>query len=314
MPGAGCLLISVNPCGGLAVALQQRRAENNPQGGVFSRAAIGHFDKGLTFAVSGGIPMISRLKKILIILNLKALIVTVLAVGSTWLCIKYNIQADFPLTLIATAIIFPIVFSIGGAYKRREAALKEYGVLKAHGRAIYFAVRDWLDKPDDVALERARVMLAELLTSCRTLFVNPVADMRKNEELVYKEFSDISKFIRTDLREKGLASGEVSRCNQYLSKMFQAFENIKHVYQYRTPVTLRAFSDFFITVLPPLYGPYFAHIAVDYSTGLTYAMPVLFALVLTSLDNIQEHLENPFDQVGEDDLYINVEQFVRRLY
>jgi len=28
---------------------------------------------------------------------------------------------------------------------------------------------------------------------------------------------------------------EVSRCNQYLSKMLLAFEQIKHIFQYRTP-------------------------------------------------------------------------------
>ena len=92
-----------------------------------------------------------------------------------------------------------------------------------------------------------------------------------------------------------------------------AFEQIKHIYQYRTPRTLRTFSDIFITVLPPLYGPYFAYIAADFSPGLTYLMPVLFALVLASLDNIQEHLENPFDQVGQDDVTINAEKFMDRL-
>ena len=42
-------------------------------------------------------------------------------------------------------------------------------------------------------------------------------------------------------------------------------------------------------------------------------MPVLFALVLSSLDNIQEHLENPFDQVGQDDVTFNAEKFMDRL-
>jgi len=95
--------------------------------------------------------------------------------------------------------------------------------------------------------------------------------------------------------------------------MMTAFESIKHVYQYRTPRTLRAFSDLFIRVLPPLYGPYFAYLAIDLRTGLDYVMPVLFAVILVSLDNIQNHLENPFDQIGEDDVVINVEQFVERL-
>jgi hypothetical protein len=42
-------------------------------------------------------------------------------------------------------------------------------------------------------------------------------------------------------------------------------------------------------------------------------MPILFSIILVSLDNIQEHLENPFDQVGEDDVRINPEKFIRRL-
>ena len=95
--------------------------------------------------------------------------------------------------------------------------------------------------------------------------------------------------------------------------MILAFEQIKHIYQYRTPRTLRAFSDFFITILPVLYGPYFANISQGFSDGLTYVMPVLFALILVSLDNIQEHLENPFDQIGQDDVSINAEKFVDRL-
>ena len=42
-------------------------------------------------------------------------------------------------------------------------------------------------------------------------------------------------------------------------------------------------------------------------------MPVRFTTILVSLDNIQEHLENPFDQIGEDDIAINAEKFVERL-
>ena len=68
-----------------------------------------------------------------------------------------------------------------------------------------------------------------------------------------------------------------------------------------------------MTVLPILYGPYFAAVAQDYSSGLIYVMPVLFTMILVSLDNIQDHLENPFDQIGEDDIAINAEKYVERL-
>lgn len=267
----------------------------------------------LDACVKGDVGMLRRLKTIAMIINIQALIVGALAVISTHLCIRYGITANFPLTLLATAIVFPLVFSINSAYKRRELVLDDYGSLKSHGRAIFFATRDWLDNSDRDKQDKCRSLLGTLLTSTRDMFSGPRDDMHEREEIVYANFSNISKFIRKDLRQAGLASGEVSRCNQYLSKMLLAFEQIKHIYQYRTPRTLRAFSDLFIKILPPLYGPYFAYISIDFSPSLTYVMPILFALVLVSLDNIQEHLENPFDQIGQDDVLINAEKFVERL-
>lgn len=135
----------------------------------------------------------------------------------------------------------------------------------------------------------------------------------KYEENVYKKFSELSAFIKDDLRGNGLPSGETSRCNQFLSKMIVAFEDVKHIYQYRTPRTLSAFSDLFVTILPVLYGPYFAAVSADYAPSLVYVLPVMFTMILVSLDNIQEHLENPFDQIGEDDISINAEKYVKQL-
>lgn len=254
-----------------------------------------------------------KLKQILIIINLKTIIVTVLAVVSTFLCRRFDILAEFPMTLIATAVVFPIVFSIGGAYKRRENALTKYSSIKAHGRAIFFASRDWLENTDEEIQGHAKELLGELLLAIRTLFMCDPSEMGPAEERVYSQFSRLSTFIKEDLRGHGLPSGETSRCNQFLSKMLIAFEDVKHIYQYRTPRTLSAFSDFFVTILPIMYGPYFAAVAKDYSPFLVYVMPVLFTTILVSLDNIQEHLENPFDQIGEDDIVINAEKFVERL-
>lgn len=154
--------------------------------------------------------------------------------------------------------------------------------------------------------------MRQLLSDCRYLFHGPVGTMADREAEVYRSFSCLSRFIQ-ELRQMGLATGEVSRCNQYLSKMIVAFEGMKHIYQYRTPTTLRAYSKFFITVLPVLYGPYFVHEAREYSGGLLYVMPVLFSVIFVGLDNIQDHLENPFDQIGEDDVAINAEKFAERL-
>lgn len=247
------------------------------------------------------------------IVTWQTLLISILSVASTALCIHFKFEAEFPLTLVATAVIFPIVFSIGGAYKRREAALKEYASIKGYLRAIFLVSRDWLDKPKPENVSKMKSIIHNLFLNVRTLFVNPIEDLPKNEELVYDDFSKISLYIKHELRGEGLSSGECSRTNQYLQKMMIAFEAMKHIYQYRTPKTLRAFSSLFIKILPIVYGPYFAYKAESMSWGLEYVIPVLLTMILVSLENIQEHLENPFDQIGEDDIVFNVEKFMDNL-
>ena len=253
------------------------------------------------------------MRKVSMIINWQTLITSSLAVLSTGACIYFKYEAEFPLTLIATSIIFPIVFSISGAYKRREAALREYAAIKGYLRSIYFVSRDWLDEPKAENVEKMNQLIFDFFNNFRIMFSSPKSELIENEKKVYDNFSDFSLYIKHELRGEGLSSGECSRTNQYLQKMMISFESIKHIYQYRTPRTLRAFSAVFIRVLPIVYGPYFAFKAEEMSWGLEFVIPVFLTVILVSLENIQEHLENPFDQIGEDDIKFNVEKFISRL-
>lgn len=136
--------------------------------------------------------MLRRMKTITLIINAKAIVIAGLIVLSTFLCLFFEVTANFPLTLLATAIVFPIVFSINSAYKRREAAPDDYGSLKSHGRAIYFATRDWLKDAERDKLERCRKLLGELLVSTRDLFSGSLQQMHDREERVYELFSELS--------------------------------------------------------------------------------------------------------------------------
>ena len=246
------------------------------------------------------------------VVNLKSLLIAALAVLSTWVSLKLGITADFPLTLVATAIVLPLVFSISTAYNRREKALEDYAKLKAHGRALYLASRDWLPGKDDRRDAELKSALFELLSASRDMFTSPLSDKPRYEARIYAAFGRLSLFVR-EMRAKDLSPTECARLNQYVSHMMAAFENIKHIYEYRTPRTLRAFSEFFILLLSVLYGPYFAYQAVEFRPDLFFVMPALFALILVGLSNIQDHLENPFDQIGQDDVAIDPDRFIATL-
>ena len=70
------------------------------------------------------------IKHIFLILNYKTLIITVLSLLATWYCRVNELHADFPMTLISIAIIFPVVFAINSAYDRRERALQSLAQCK----------------------------------------------------------------------------------------------------------------------------------------------------------------------------------------
>lgn len=246
-------------------------------------------------------------------INLHTIVISSLAVFSTHFCIHHKFEAKFPLTLVATSIVFPIVFTIGSAYKRRQAALREYAAIKGYLRAIYFVSRDWLEKPKPENVTKMYHIIFRFLNNFRRLFINPITDLAENEKHVYQSFSEISLYIKEELRNEGLSSGECSRTNQYLQKMLNSFEAIKHIYQYPTPRRLRDFSAFFIKVLPIMYGPHFAIEAEKMAWGLEYVIPILLTLILVSLENVQKDMENPFDQIGEDDIRFNVEKFMEHL-
>lgn len=44
-----------------------------------------------------------------------------------------------------------------------------------------------------------------------------------------------------------------------------------------------------------------------------FFMPLMYSVVLTALVNIQDQLENPFDQYGEDDVVFHTGRFIASL-
>jgi len=247
------------------------------------------------------------------IINYKTLIVTVLSVVSTYLCYRYHLIAKFPDMLVGVAIVFPVVFSIGSAYNRRETAFQKLSDFKGHAAALFFATKDWHGNTNADLHIRVRTHIHDMLVLMRNMFKAKGKEVWvDHEKKMYDHFGQLSK-LTLELRNLGVQSGEISRVSQYVSKMIVAFDNMKIFHAYRTPVTLRAYSKVFLYIFPIVYGPYFASTVADYSASLEYVMPVLYSFILVSLDNIQDHLENPFDEVGEDDIIIEAEETTRLL-
>lgn len=247
-------------------------------------------------------------RSIFTIINWKTFVITTLSVVATYFCSIYEIRADFPLNLVGIAIVFPVVFSIDSAYKRRERALGFLADFKAHLLAINHASIDWITPGEEKFNANLKNRLIGIYAALRATFVVKKSEISAKEKVLYKQLGELSTYLQ-EFRTQGLQVGEMSRVSQYISKMSVSIENLFVILHYRTPITLRAYSKIFIYSFPVLYAPYFVEVSSHYSNGLQYMMPVVFSFILVSLDNIQNHLENPFDQVGEDDIKFDVEDF-----
>lgn len=251
------------------------------------------------------------IKQFIKIIDYQTWLVTALALVVVYLCRQFDFLVDLPTTLIGIAVVFPLVFSINSAYKRREDALNAFASLKAHGVALYYAHRDW--PADEISHEvRAGELLRTLLTAVSDHFASSEHDYRQTKQHVYAIFSDYSR-SHEQLRAVGVPANEVSRANQYLRQLVLDFERMNNIYSYRTPLALRAYSRLFLNLFPLIFGPYFATIAYPDHPGAGYIVALMYSLVLVSLDNIQDHLENPFDGVGADDLRLEVANEYRAL-
>lgn len=260
--------------------------------------------------------MSEHIRRLWAVLGLNTIFALFVAVGAMALSVHMGWRIDFPLTIVGIAVVFPIVFSISGAYKRRESALVQYGIMKSSARAIVLATRDWNQPSPGILSPSATAMkerMTEIFSSCVALFQTTTdTQFAQLEQTIYQEFSQLSADIET-LRAQGVSAGEMGRIHGYQYNFVTAFETLKHIYQYRTPRTLRLYSKLFIYVTLIALGPHFASIVDEQTVWLGYSLPILFAMIFTGLDNIQEHLENPFDQIGEDDIKINPEKFLQTI-
>src|SRR5688572_1653824 len=138
------------------------------------------------------------LRSFFLIINYKTIIVTALSVISTYLCFHYGLTAKFPDMLVGVAIVFPVVFSIGSAYNRRETALQRFSDFKGHAMAIYFASRDWTADKNNTLPQEVKEIVSNVMMLIRSMFkANHANEWESNEKKIYENFSRLSKLTTT---------------------------------------------------------------------------------------------------------------------
>jgi predicted membrane chloride channel (bestrophin family) len=243
-------------------------------------------------------------KAFLSVFNHRVLFVVVETLLIYFLYDAYDIHLETDFTIISIAIVFPLVFSITSAYQRRQDAVELF--INFRNKIIdltniLFAVNDFKKEDYNRLLHALIGLQNNFITYLKT-------DTQK------ADFDQIRQ-QRKDLFQKIIAfktlynEREKDSIIRVKNELFLSIEKLNGIKIHGTQISLRKYCLIFIYFSPLLFNSQIIVTSVEIGLNPTSFMSLFFAVlisfVLMALYNVQEYIENPFDQKGLDDLKID---------
>ena len=209
------------------------------------------------------------------------------------------------LTLLSIAIIFPLVFTIRGSFRRREKALEHLSKFRSAMKTLfYFTSTSNLTVEEKNSLELILKEIGEKTLERLKIQDEEIKDLDDEIEKVYDFILLKNGMISTKLKD---------RIFKYMNDLHEAIDNLNAIHVHRTPISLKAYCKIFIYIFPIIYTPTIIYnIGENYNHVAVYFVVILTEFILISLYNIQDHLEYPFDNKGLDDIKLDHFKIIRK--
>ena len=235
------------------------------------------------------------MSRYLIIINFRTLITLLLSVTVPFIAYEFEVVYNIDLTLMSIAIIFPLVFTIRGAFIRREKALEHLSRFRASLRTVesFFLA----SKMSDELKSESERKIQEL----NDALFNHLNTKSEDTQGFDNKLNAIFDFIKTN--RESISGGTREKLFRFLRDVVESSDNLIAIHSHRTPISLKAYCLIFIYIFPVVYTPTIINkIGLENPTWLTFFIVVLSEFILISLYNIQDQMEYPFDDEGLDDI------------
>lgn len=233
------------------------------------------------------------------IINHRTLITLVISLVVPYLCYSHEIIYNIDLTLISIAIIFPLVFAIRGAFKRREKALEHLSKMKSALIGIQYLIKA-NNKMSVEEQEKGSILCTEIADR----FMDHLDGSTPSKDDLDASFMSLVNFMEKN--PETISNGLKTKINGIIQKVHEGMENALAIHIHRTPISLKAYCKVFIYIFPIIYTPTIINkIGLDNPAWITYFVVILSEFILISLYNIQDDMEYPFDHKGLDDIKLD---------
>ena len=226
---------------------------------------------------------------------MNTVVVIVISLTVTYLCHSFNFNFNLDLTLISIAIIFPLVFTIRGSFRRREKALEHLSEFRSSLTALDKMLLLNQEMPPEFK-EDFQTILAKLSDD----FIRDLGTSDYSTVQLDKNLNRVYEFIADN---SSIPKGVQYKIVRYMQDVHEAIENLYAIHIHRTPISLKAYCKVFIFIFPLIYAPSIINnLGPESMQYISYFVVIMTEFILISLYNIQNHLEYPFDAQGLDDI------------
>ena len=245
------------------------------------------------------------MSRYLIIINFRTLITLFLSLIVPFIAYEFKVIYNIDLTLMSIAIIFPLVFTIRGAFRRREKALEHL----SRFRASLITVKNYFHNskmPDELKEDSSQVL--QELNDALFGHLNT-----KNEDTSDYDIKLQAAFDFITTNKESISNGTREKIYRFFRDVMDSADNLIAIHSHRTPVSLKAYCLIFIYIFPAVYTPTIINkIGLENPSWLTFFIVVLSEFILISLYNIQDQMEHPFDDEGLDDIKFKIFRINRK--
>lgn len=244
------------------------------------------------------------MQKYLAIIDLQTFYVLSLCMVVTYLCFMFGFSYSLNITLFSIAVIFPLVFTIREAFRRRDSVIKLLSIFKSSLNATYYCFAN----NDKLSIEE-KGLVSDKLEAISHLFFEALKGNRYDSERVRSELNEVFEFL--EAHRSAISNGTALKIIRFLKDVHESMENTVGIKMHGTPISLRAYCLVFIYVFPIIFIPTLVHdIGID-DHWIVYSLAAIHGFILISLYNVQDAMEDPFDQIGLDDIQLDEFHFVK---
>jgi len=201
--------------------------------------------------------------------------------------------------LLSIAIIFPLVFTIRGSFKRREKALQHLSKFVSSLKTVKCYILS-----NEKVVEERKIEVEKILYEINIKTLEHLSkkndDIKGLDEILLKVYNFVSN------QENLIPYKLKDRVFRFMKDTHESIENLHAIHIHRTPISLVAYCEIFIYIFPLIYAPTIIYnLGLNDADWIAYFIVLLTQFVLVSLYNIQNQLEYPFDNIGMDDINLN---------